>query len=92
MSNLEELYSSEEPQSSDEISTISTLPTLRYKILWKMNTQFSTWTEKLGYPRPQGNLPMLPFLTNQKQESLLRAYFSVYGDSADHAGKEWKAY
>jgi len=64
----------------------------KYRILWKLNTAWYSWTNQLGYPRPQGNLPMLQTLTSQKQESLLRAYFSVNGNNVDSVNKEWMPY
>lgn len=60
------------------------------KILWTLNTDFYTWTNTLGYPRPQGNIPMILRLTPQKQNSLLNSYFSVYGNTVGHVNSEWK--
>jgi hypothetical protein len=92
----QEPTSSDEPASSEESSSeepiMNTLPADASKILWVSNTAWHTWTEQLGYPRPQGNIPMLLKLTPQKQDSLLRAYFSVRGDSADYANNEWMPY
>ena len=82
--------SSEEPTSSEE--PISDINKDASKILWVSNTGWHTWTNQLGYPRPQGNIPMLLALTPQKQDSLLRAYFSVHGDAADYANTEWMPY
>lgn len=62
------------------------------KILWTSNTAWHSWTNQLGYPRLQGNIPMLNTLTSEKQNSLLKAYFSVYGNSVDHVNQEWKPY
>jgi len=81
--------SSSEPSSSEPFHEINKD---QYRILWKLNTQFYTWTNDLGYPRPQGNIPMLLALTPQKQDSLLRAYFSVHGDNVEYANQDWKPY
>lgn len=81
--------SSEEPASSEE-PNFGTLNKDASKILWVSNTAWYTWSNQLGYPRPQGNIPMLLTLTPQKQDSLLRSYFSVYGNSVDHVNTEWK--
>ena len=83
-----EQNSSEEPSSSEE----PIINRDQYKILWTLNTSWYTWTNQLDYPRPQGKIPMLLSLTPQKQDSLLRAYYHVYGDSADHANQEWQPY
>ncbi len=80
--------SSEEPSSEESIT--ESINKDASKILWISNTAWYTWSNQIGYPRPQGNIPMLLTLKPQKQESLLRAYFSVYGNSADHVNKEWK--
>jgi hypothetical protein len=86
-----EVSSSEEPTSSEEPSSLEEqINKEASKILWKLNTSWYTWTNQLGYQRPQ-QLPMLIMLTPQKQESLMRAYFSVYGNSADHVNTEWKS-
>ncbi len=87
----EEPTSSEEPASSEESQT-NILPIDVSKILWVSNTAWHTWTNQLGYPRSQGNIPMLLALTPQKQDSLLRAYFSVRGDASDFANTEWMPY
>ena len=91
-----ETFSSEEPRSSEEPASseepISQINIEASKILWVSNTAWHTWTNQLGYPRPQGNIPMLLALTPKKQDSLLRAYYHVYGDSADHANTEWAPY
>ena len=47
------------------------------KILRAQNNSWGTLTNQLGYPRPQGNIPMNLALTPQKQNSLLNAYFNV---------------
>jgi hypothetical protein len=87
---LEETSSSEEPTSSEEQINPSLIDIEASKILWVSNTSWYTWTDKIGYPRPQGNIPMLLSLTPQKQDSLLRSYFSIYGNSVDHTNSEWK--
>lgn len=47
------------------------------KIIWGMSTQWYTITEQLGYPRPQGNLSMMNFLSESKQNSLMNSYLNV---------------
>jgi hypothetical protein len=69
---MNDLTSSEEPTSSDE-------PVINYKIMWKLNTNWYSWTNQLGYPRPQGNIPMMLKLTGNKQQLLMRAYDNVHG-------------
>jgi hypothetical protein len=65
--------------SSEEVET----PTPQ--ISWKFSSYFYTnpaWkiiTDELGYPRPQGNLPMYLFLTDAKKRSLGMAYENVKG-------------
>jgi len=85
-----EATSSEEPSSEEPI--INVFPAEASKILWKLNTSWCTWTDQLGYPRPQGNIPMLLTLTPHKQDSLLKAYFSVRGNAVDFANTEWMPY
>lgn len=88
--------SSEKPTSSSEKPTSSSERVHFYykannKILWALNPKWYTETNKLGYPRPQGNIPMMQTLTTKKQESLLQSYNSVYGNSVDHIGN-WKPF
>jgi len=102
-SSSEEPSSYEQPSSNEVLDPTILLPLKPViidniigkgdsnKILWINNSGWYTLTAQLGYPRPQGNLPMLNSLTPAKQNSLLHAYFSVRGDAADYANQEWKS-
>ena len=87
---------SEEPSSNEPSSNEPPGPSYKnsmsHIILWTTSSGWYTWTKELGYPRPQGNLPMLQSLTPKKQQSLLNAYLSVNGNSVDHVNKEWMPY
>ena len=48
-----------------------------YPIIFNSNTMWCDQTNNLGYPRPQGNLPMLNGLVPQKKKKLITAYYSV---------------
>lgn len=65
--------SSQEPSSEEPIEINKDAN----KIIWISNTSWYTWTSDLGYPRPQGNLPMINSLKSYKQKSLVNAYFNV---------------
>jgi hypothetical protein len=82
-SSSEEPSSFDEPSSSDESSNESSNSNdLANKILWVSNTAWYSWTDELGYPRPQGNIPMLVSgLRPYKQKSLLNAYLDVHANS-----------
>jgi hypothetical protein len=69
--------SSDEPSSEEPNSEEPKYFKNYSKILWVSNTGWYTWTNNLGYPRPQGNLPMMLSLTPSKQQSLLKSYFDV---------------
>ena len=90
VSSSDELTSSEEPVSSSDEPVTST--GIKHKILWTTSSGWYTLTNIIGYPRPQGNIPMMNALVPRKQQSLLNADLSVHGDAADYANQEWMPY
>lgn len=51
------------------------------KIYWKSDPQWKTLTDDVGYPRPQGNIPMFGALVPQAQNNLMQRYMGVMNEN-----------
>lgn len=47
------------------------------RIMWTNISQWKKEQQELGYPRPQGNVPMFLALREPKRRQLLHQYMSV---------------